>query len=250
MDELLVYLILATRYPILVYNNVIFCLVVLCKGINLIGQWLRELYLHNNSTNYPPGNTTSPPAMGDDFRRLVSQSNPATRQYQPANNGYPPSSLNTPYNDVQSPQLLDPFFDDEDEQLPDSGFGRPEAMHSQESGLPLARSAAPPAGLGHSQISLGDGVPQGWNFDDDDFRPANNPPFSGSASFPGLKSPSEGPSPSRERKWKWPWAKEKEVKGERIIALNNRAANDFCSNFVSTSKYSLVSSVPKFFFGN
>lgn len=187
--------------------------------------------------------------MADDFRRLVSQSNPAARQYQPANNGYPPSSLNTPYNDVQSPQLLDPFFDDEDEQLHDSGFGRPEPMRSQESGLPLARSAAPPAGLGPSQISLGDGAPQGWNFDDDDFRPANHPSLAGSASFPGVKPHSEGPSPSRRRRWKWPWDKETEVKGERIIALNNSAANEFCSNFISTSKYSLITFVPKFFYG-
>ena len=45
--------------------------------------------------------------MSDDFVRLVSQANPATRkQYQPANTGYPPSS---------SPQVLDPFFDDDDD---------------------------------------------------------------------------------------------------------------------------------------
>lgn len=115
--------------------------------------------------------------MSDDFLRLVSQANPASNQYKPANNnGYPPS---TSYSDSPNPQLLDPFFDDDDE-MPDSAFGRPIPMQSQESGLPLARSAAPPAGV--SNLSLGDGVPQGWNFDDDD---PNQKPFQGSHSFTG-----------------------------------------------------------------
>ncbi|TFK44439.1 calcium transporting ATPase [Crucibulum laeve] len=184
--------------------------------------------------------------MSDDFLRLVSQANPATRQYQPANNGYPPSASGQ-YNSNQSPQLMDPFFDDEDDNMPDSAFGRPAAMQSQESGLPLARSAAPPAGFGQSKSSLGDGIPQGWNFDDDDVRPTNQPPFAGSASFPGSKQHTMKASTSRKRKWKWPWAKEKELKGERIIALNNSVANDeYGSNFVSTSKYNLATFVPKF----
>ena len=188
--------------------------------------------------------------MSDDFLRLVSQSNPAARQYQPANNGYPPSS--TPYAD-QSPQLLDPFFDDDDENMPDSAFGRPAPMQSQESGLPLARSAAPPAGSGPSTVSLpATGVPQGWTFDEDDFRPANNPPFAGSTQFSGTPSaPSENRLiPSRKRRWKWPWQKEKVLAGERIIALNNSQANaDYASNFISTSKYNLASFVPKFLTG-
>ena len=76
--------------------------------------------------------------MSDDFVRLVSQANPASRnQYQPANAGYPPSS--------SPPQALDPFFDDDDD-VPDSAFGRPPAMQSKESGLPFAGSGAPPAG--------------------------------------------------------------------------------------------------------
>ncbi|RDB24741.1 hypothetical protein Hypma_007946 [Hypsizygus marmoreus] len=178
--------------------------------------------------------------MTDDFRRLVSQANPATRPYQPANNdynGYPPSSSMGPYSDQQSPQPMDPFFDDDDENIPDSAFGRPGPMQSQESGLPLARSAAPPAGTGPSKLSLGDGVPQGWNFDDDDFQPPSS-----STPHSATKSPTH-----RRRKWKWPWQKEKVLAGERIIALNNQAANgDFCSNFVSTSKYNLATFIPKF----
>ena len=73
--------------------------------------------------------------MSDDFVRLVSQANPASRnQYQPANTGYPPSS--------SPPQALDPFCDD-DNDVPDSAFGRPPAMQSKESRLRFAHSGAP-----------------------------------------------------------------------------------------------------------
>lgn len=185
--------------------------------------------------------------MSDDFLRLVSQANPATRQYQPASNGYPPSS-NTPYGD--QPQLLDPFFDDDDDNAPDSAFGRPVPMRSQESGLPLTRSAVPPAGSGPSKVSLADGVPQGWTFDDDDFQPSNQSPHAGSSRFSGTTPAERASRPVRKRKWRWPWQKKQELKGERVIALNNPAANtDFCSNFVSTSKYNLATFVPKFLTG-
>ncbi|PPR02401.1 hypothetical protein CVT26_011369 [Gymnopilus dilepis] len=184
--------------------------------------------------------------MSEDFLRLVSQANPATRQYQPANNGYPPHGTAGPYSD-NSPQLMDPFFDDEDENVPDSAFGRPAPMHSQESGLPLARSAAPPAGVGPSSST--NGLPQGWNFDDDDFQPSNG------QAFPGRSKPSTSQpitsklSRFKSRKWKWPWEKEKVLTGERVIALNNSLANaEFSSNFVSTSKYNLATFLPKFLY--
>lgn len=185
--------------------------------------------------------------MGDDFLRLVSQANPAAREYQPTNNGYPPSSSSSPYmdnNPSSNPQLLDPFFDDDDE--PDSAFGRPMPMQSQESGLPFARAGATPAGAGQSKTSFGDGAPQGWNFDDDDPRQG---PSSADAAFPGpsKETPKSG---KRKRKWKWPWQKEQQLTGERVIALNNRDANsEFGNNFVSTSKYNLVTFMPKFLLG-
>ncbi|KAF9501800.1 calcium transporting ATPase [Pleurotus eryngii] len=187
--------------------------------------------------------------MSDDFLRLVSQANPATRQYQPANNGYPPST-NTPYSDNNSPQLLDPFFDDEDDNVPDSAFGRPQAMQSQESGLPLARSAAPPAGAGPSSSSLPEGGTQGWDDDDFEFQPAGSGnAFAGSSSLPGEPKRSSPLEKAKKWEWKWPWKKEKELTGERIIALNNPALNsEYCSNFVSASKYSLVTFLPKFLF--
>jgi phospholipid-transporting ATPase len=182
--------------------------------------------------------------MSDDFLRLVSQSNPATRQYQPANNGYPPSSTAGPYTDSSPQQLMDPFFDDEDENVPDSAFGRPIAMRSQESGLPLARSAAPPAGVTGSSATL----PQDW-IDDDEFQPSDRQNFPG----PPKSSLNQGSgtiSRFKSRKWKWPWRKETVLTGERVIALNNSVANsEFVSNFVSTSKYNLITFVPKFLYG-
>lgn len=186
--------------------------------------------------------------MTDDFLRLVSQANPASQQYRPANNGYPPSQSNQPYND-RSPQLMDPFFDDDDDNIPDSAFGNNAPMKSQESGLPLAASGAPPAG--HSKVTLGEGVPQGWNFDDDDLHPSTGQPFAGSGHFPGAKEQKPSKVKSlKSKKWKWPWQKEQVLTGERVIALNNSLANaDYCSNFVSTSKYNLLTFVPKFLFG-
>src|ERR1700678_3647966 len=115
--------------------------------------------------------------MNDDFLQLVSQANPATRQYQPANNRYPPAALGVPYSD-HPPQHMDPFFDDDD--IPDSAFGPVHPMHSQESGLPLAHSAAPPAGVDFSDSS--EGVPQGWNFDDDDFQASDSQKIPGPSS--------------------------------------------------------------------
>lgn len=180
--------------------------------------------------------------MSEDFLRLVSQANPAARRYQPANNGFS-SSLVSPYND-NSPQILDPFFDDDDDNVPDSAFGSSLPMRSQESGLPLATSAAPQAGT--SQTTLGNGPPPGWSFDDGEFQ---NSTFNGSASFPG-PGKQQSPKPAVKRRWKWPWEKEKQLIGQRIIALNNPAANvDFGSNSVSTSKYNVATFVPKFLFG-
>ncbi|KAI0070017.1 phospholipid-translocating P-type ATPase [Panus rudis PR-1116 ss-1] len=191
--------------------------------------------------------------MSDDFVRLVSQANPALRQYQPASNGYPPSSSQQPQYSNPS-QQLDPFFDDDDD-APDSAFGgpmRPDLMQSKESGLPLTRNAAAPAGA--SQYSLHPEQDM-LHWDDDPPATTNTAaPFSGSVSFPGSGPPSSKPQEKGLRKavrnWKWPWKKdEKPLEGERIIALNNPAANShFCSNYVSTSKYNAVTFVPKFLF--
>lgn len=193
--------------------------------------------------------------MSDDFVRLVSQANPAHRsQYQPAHNGYPPStSTHQQHNDSQQ---LDPFFDDDDE-APDSAFGpiRQDAMQSKESGLPLTRNAALPAGVGASQVTLEPprDILQDWDAEPLPPPSSNAKPFAGSAAFPGSQTPYEKGISKRPKRWKWklPWSKHEEVlTGERIIALNNPTANvEFASNYVSTSKYNAVTFAPKFLFG-
>lgn len=179
--------------------------------------------------------------MADEFLRLVSSANPASRQYQPTMTGYPPSAGS--HNNQPDPQLLDPFFFDDDDYAPDSAFGHSKAMESQESGLPLSRSAAAPAG--HSKITLGDGMPQGWNFDDEDLTSSNRTRFSST-----MAQPPKSSLKSRRKRWRWPWQKETLLTGERVIALNNSPANgDFVSNFIATSKYNIATFLPKFLFG-
>ena len=171
--------------------------------------------------------------MGDDFVRLVSQANPANNQYQQTTNGYPPKSSRD--------QQLDPFFDDEDEDGPDSAFSRPSPMpaHSQSSGIHLTKNAALPAG-----------VPQPWSFDDED----PHQTYPGSAlPLPSGSAPKENQKKRRipQIKWEWPWKKKERVlTGERTVALNTPSANDeFCSNYVTTSKYNMATFLPKFLLG-
>jgi phospholipid-transporting ATPase len=177
--------------------------------------------------------------MADDFTRLVSQVNPAAvlnPQYQRTDNGYPPS--HRPQDSHASNLLLDPFFDDEDEgEVPDSAFGGAPTPQAKESEVHLPGQAAPLAGASKSSLNT-DGVPQGWTFDQDD------PPIQ--TSRPPVR---ESNRVSR-RRWRWPWQKEQVLTGERVIALNNPAANaDFLSNYVSTAKYNMMTFVPKFLFG-
>jgi phospholipid-transporting ATPase len=183
--------------------------------------------------------------MTDNFINLVSQANPATSQYRP--------TLSTP--NAHSPygphSTMDPFFDDDDDNgapMPDSAYALP--MHSQDSGLPLRERAVPPAGSG------GDGLPHGWNFDDEEVQvPGQGGAFRGSAAFPGVmpasaeKKKKSAASKGKSR-WKWPWQKERVMIGERVVPLNDPSLNlDYCSNFVSTSKYNMLSFTPKFLYG-
>jgi phospholipid-transporting ATPase len=187
--------------------------------------------------------------MSDDFVRLVSTANPAAR-YQPANGGNYPPSTSYAQSNSHSGQALDPFFDDEDD-MPDSAFGRPAPMQSMDSGLPLSSAAARPAGTGPSTTTLNDSAAKTWTFDDDEPSHPGSVPYTGSAAFPGAPTPTErGVTTPKRRKWKWPWEKEQELTGERVIALNNSAANtEFPSNYVSTSKYNIATFLPKFMFG-
>ena len=180
--------------------------------------------------------------MSDDFIRLVSQANPAAR-YQPANTGYPPPN--------SANQQLDPFFDDEDEDdVPDSAFGAPAAMKSQESDLPFSRAGAPPAG--HSQVTLATAaIPPDWSFDDDEPPKQPGAPPSAPGSRPQHKRRSSRSFVRRVKKLRWPWQKgDKVLAGDRVVALNNPDANtDYCSNYISISKYNVVTFIPKFLFG-
>lgn len=170
--------------------------------------------------------------MSDDFVRLVTQANPANNQYQQTSNGYPPMSRE---------QQLDPFFDDEDDDGPDSGFGQPPPMpaQSQSSGIHLTKNAAPHAG-----------ALQPWSFDDEDSQqtyPESTLPSSSSSTLHEKKKRRRIP----QIKWEWPWKKKEQVlAGERTIALNNPSPNDeFCSNYITTSKYNSATFLPKFLLG-
>ncbi|KAF8514608.1 aminophospholipid-transporting P-type ATPase [Gautieria morchelliformis] len=201
--------------------------------------------------------------MSDDFARLVSQANPATSQYRPT---YPPTNVN-----VNTPTTgLDPFFDDEDDlelgtsapkhlntfhshggssllspdAPPDSAFGSAQAMQSTDSGLPLSRNAAPPAGSASPHV---------WGFDDEEDVQLPRV-FEGGAAFPGNNprppTPRAARKSTRSWRWRWPWQKAREREGDRVIALNDDPANlaeGYCSNYVSTSKYNVATFFPKFF---
>ena len=180
--------------------------------------------------------------MADDFARLVFQANPATSlnsQYQRANDGYPPSG--PPGDSHASPQLLDPFFDDEDEgEVPDSAFAGAHPMQVKEgSNVHLPSQAAPLAGASKASLQTnGGGAPQGWTFDQEDYPTQVSPP-------------PRKPKKTSRRRWRWPWQKEQVLTAERVVALNNPDANaDFLSNYVSTTKYNMVTFVPKFLFGS
>lgn len=176
-------------------------------------------------------------SAADDFARLVSRANPAASrgQYgQPGSAGGPSAA----------DYAMDPFFEDEDESATTPHY--PQSMRTTGTlmdsmpDLPLTSNAVPPAGTkpGASASSL----PQGWDFQDDAV--ALPPPVATAA-------PSR-PKKSRKWKWKWPWAKEVQLEGEREIFLNDAPRNDaqnFVSNYVSTSKYNVATFIPKFLAG-
>lgn len=174
-------------------------------------------------------------SAADDFARLVSRSNPAASRGQYLQPGNAPAA---------SDYAMDPFFEDEDDSAATPHY--PHSMRTTGTlmdsvpDLPLAANAVPPAGTkaGASATSL----PQGWDFQDD---AVALPP-------PAAAQPSNKSRKSSKRKWKWPWAKQAQVEGEREIFLNDASRNDlqdFVSNYVSTSKYNMITFVPKFITG-
>ncbi|KIO29101.1 hypothetical protein M407DRAFT_228764 [Tulasnella calospora MUT 4182] len=210
---------------------------------------------------------------GDDFASLVSRANPAAQQNpygQPGRSTYAPqagSSQPTLAPSVDDRYKLDPFFDDDDDQqtphatattFPPS-VSAPTPRHpgrqpsltildeplDSSADLPLTKAAAPPAGRSFNDAgSSGMQQQNSWAFEDDDGLPAPNSRYERGG------QPRNAPLRQQtKRTWKWPWEKQKALAPERKIWLNDRASNEtegYSSNYVSTTKYNLVTFVPKF----
>ncbi|KAG8926721.1 hypothetical protein FRC02_008713 [Tulasnella sp. 418] len=192
----------------------------------------------------------------DDFATLVSRDNPATfNQYSsstPTAPRYPPqqntASSSANYN-------LDPFFDDDDDQFSpgrggidtfasmstygNGGASVPMDNLDSTANLPLAKSGVAPAG---TSIARGDGTNQ-WTFDDD------TPSISRSSISDSKKKKQSLGKRLLPQDFKWPWQRNKALPPERTIWLNDaprNSAEGYCSNYVSTSKYNVVTFIPKF----
>ena len=166
------------------------------------------------------------------------------------------------------------------DQQPPTGYGAPGALRDLLSDDPLDSSQtlarAVSTGSKRSNAAYGTGQPQGWTFDQDDpyataarssttVHGTSGMPFAGSKTFNGVGSSSTdelrgaaAPKRGGGGIWKqlgqgrFPWQKEKVLTGERIVFLNDSKGNDergFINNYVSTTKYSLVTFVPKFLVG-
>lgn len=224
--------------------------------------------------------------MSSDFERLVASANPAAASRSNTSQ-QPRRSLEN-----ENPFLIDDFDEYDDTPVADSRFHNRQAQHQAGTSAPRAYNNAPmnpledsmdaydqhPSSLargpsGSSKRSVhGTGQPEGWIFDADDSSNnastlnvnGNGTAFTGSNMFNGtLNESSEGLRVgshktknrglfSMKKTWKWPWEKEKVLLGERLIVLNDEAANaesGFVSNYVSTSKYNAVTFAPKFFYG-
>ncbi|KDQ19994.1 hypothetical protein BOTBODRAFT_125521 [Botryobasidium botryosum FD-172 SS1] len=193
-------------------------------------------------------------AHTDDFIDLVSQSNPAARASHSHSNS--------------RGLALDPFFDDEDDTLHSHSntdyLGAPshdnrsyshnrvdflDDPDASTSNLPLSHHSALPAGL---RGTRGTGENRHtWILDDEDDvhlgAPAIAVPTVASSS---ISRSTDVTTKGLRPKWTWPWQKKQVLEGERKIWLNDETANGlsgFCSNYVSTSKYNLITFVPKFF---
>lgn len=127
------------------------------------------------------------------------------------------------------------------------------APDSMDQVLPLAYSGASPAGsMNKSPIyPSGPGGVQGWTgFDEDD---EEQLAIGRGASGPGAKQ--KGKEKMRDC-WQgileMAGLKKKPLTGERKIFIGDQAKNaasGFSNNYVSTSKYNLVTFLPKFLFG-
>lgn len=129
--------------------------------------------------------------------------------------------------------------------MPFGSLGKPDFIHT-ESGLPLAHAGVVPAGTAFAPSPAS--APPTWGFDEDDDEQL-------AAKRRSLAFSAKGKE--RARSW-WSGVKDlatgkrKPPEGERTCYLNDEKANaqfKFCSNYVSTTKYNLVTFLPKFLFG-
>ena len=117
-----------------------------------------------------------------------------------------------------------------------------------ESILPLARSGAAPAGSSFKSAELSTPTGQNWGFDDDDEEQLAIGKAPQSQKAKGKKRARD----CWEAVLQATGVKSKPLTGERTIHINNQAANSssgFRNNSVSTSKYNLITFLPKFLFG-
>jgi phospholipid-transporting ATPase len=227
--------------------------------------------------------------MSSDFERLVSQANPAARQGSGRANNPPRQSLDhdNPFliddlDDFDDTPVTDHRYQNRQPQHAGSSVAHYANDRQAATSNPLDddidvydqnQHLTRGPSTKSKRSAHGTGQPEGWIFDVDDHTPnnlstttvnGNGLPFPGSKMFNGTINESSeglrvGGRPSSKKKlldfkknWKWPWEKEKVLVGERIVFLNDDGANSdssFVSNYVSTSKYNLVTFTPKFLFG-
>jgi len=190
-------------------------------------------------------------------------------------------------NSGSGPTSTYPYSYGQQPPLPAGGYGAPRLQRDLLSDDPLdmSHTLGRAASTGSKKSTYGTGQPQGWTFDQDDpYSPAGagvgagssatvlgpggssgGLPFAGSKTFNGVGSTDDlrvskkgGGTGGLGGIWKslgqgrLPWQKEKVLMGERIIFLNDSRGNGeqgFVSNYVSTTKYNLVTFMPKFLVG-
>lgn len=117
---------------------------------------------------------------------------------------------------------------------------------------PLTSNAQVPAGHGMGQIGeTGRPVQQSGMLDDDEEIIAARTKMSKKKAAPGVGIAETVKEAIKEAKRRMKGG-HKMYTGERMIHINNQPLNDaskFCNNYVSTSKYNLVTFLPKFFIG-
>lgn len=211
-----------------------------------------------------------PDLMGDDDDEdNYLRASQGSQQRRPA---YPPSSNAADYNGGQMSRVS--IGGGSELNVPRLGFTH-QNMPSQESGIAFAGGGATPAGHEgpFSDMYGSNGAFKSIEADDEPYDSPVSPrayksgskskPLSSASAGRSRKPPRDSPLDGLRRSAKQmaadmrrivskKGAAAKEAQGERIVRLNDPVTNDregkFCDNFVSTSKYNVISFTPKFLF--